>query len=107
MLFVVAVLVAVFWVEGILGWVLVGVAAVVEIGESFAWYWWSRRRRARVGVEALVGREAVVVLPCRPEGQVRIDGELWRARCDAGADAGDRVSIRGIEGLTLLVGPAD
>ena len=41
MLFVVAVLVAVLWIEGTLGWVLVGVAAVIEIGETFFWVWWS------------------------------------------------------------------
>lgn len=105
MLFVLAVLAAVLWVEGTLGWVLVGVAAVVEIGESFAWYWWSRRRRARVGAETLLGREAVVVLPCRPEGQVRIDGELWQARCEEGADTYERVVVERLDGLTLRVRP--
>jgi membrane protein implicated in regulation of membrane protease activity len=34
---------------------------------------------------------------------VRIQGEVWSARCDAGADAGDTVIVRSVEGLTLVV----
>ena len=106
MLFVVVVLVAVLWVEGTLGWVLVGVAAVIEIGETFFWVWWSgKRRRATVGAEALVGQEAVVVTACRPEGQVRVQGEIWTAVCEDSADHGSRVRVEGVDGLTLRVRP--
>jgi membrane protein implicated in regulation of membrane protease activity len=103
MLFVLALLLAVFWLPAPLGWTIVGVAFLAEIGEVVFWYRWSRRRRARVGTETFVGRCATVVLPCRPDGQVRIDGELWQARCADGADPGDEVRIEGVEGLTLLV----
>jgi membrane protein implicated in regulation of membrane protease activity len=102
-LFVLAVLAKVIWIESAWGWVLVAVAAVFEIGESFAWWAWSRRRRARVGVEALWGATAVVLTPCRPEGQVRIQGEIWKARCAEGADPGERVTVERVEGLTLVV----
>ena len=47
MLFVVAVILAVFVIPQPWGLVLVGVAAVVEIGETFFWIWLSQRRRAR------------------------------------------------------------
>jgi membrane protein implicated in regulation of membrane protease activity len=47
----------------------------------------------------------VVVLACRPEGQIRVRGELWRARCDVHASVGETVSVRAAEGLTLLVEP--
>jgi membrane protein implicated in regulation of membrane protease activity len=82
-------------------------ALIVEIGEAWFWIWLSRRRRVVVGAEALVGAEAVVVTPCRPEGQVRVEGELWRARCEAGADAGDTVRITAIHELTLEVARID
>ena len=42
---------------------------------------------------------------CRPEGQVRIAGEIWRARCAAGADVGDTVGVREVDGLMLVVEP--
>jgi membrane protein implicated in regulation of membrane protease activity len=41
----------------------------------------------------------------RPDGQVRIDGEIWRARCERGCDAGATVVVRAVDGLTLEVEP--
>lgn len=55
-------------------------AALVEVAETAFWVWLSRRRRVQMGPETLVGATAEVISPCRPEGQVRIQGELWRAR---------------------------
>ena len=103
MLFVIALILAVFVVPSPWGLVLVGVAAVVEIGETFFWIWLSQRHRVKVGAETLIGARAEVVTPCRPEGQVRIQGELWRARCADGADLGDEVRIVERNGLTLIV----
>ncbi|HSC50137.1 MAG TPA: NfeD family protein, partial [Gaiellaceae bacterium] len=57
------------------------------------------------GAQTLIGKEAVVSEPCRPAGQVRLDGEIWQARCSAGASPGDRVRVVGRDGLTLLVEP--
>jgi membrane protein implicated in regulation of membrane protease activity len=82
---------------------LIAAAAAVEVGESLFWIWFSKRKRAAVGAEALVGRTARVVRPCRPVGYVRLDGELWQARCPDGADRGDEVRIAALDGLTLLV----
>lgn len=82
---------------------LIAGAAVVEVAESLFWIWLSKRRRAAVGAEALIGRTAEVVRACRPLGYVRLGGELWQARCDEGADRGDRVSVVGLEGLVVLV----
>ena len=104
MLLVLAIVAAILWLPAPWGIVAVAVAAVVELAESLALIWWSKRRRAQVGSEALVGRWAVAVTALRPAGQARIDGELWQARCEEGADAGDAVRILGLEGLTLVVG---
>lgn len=80
-------------------------AAAVDIGESLFWIWLSKRRKAAVGADALVGQAATVARACRPLGYVRLQGELWQARCDAGADTGDRVRVVEVEGLLLLVEP--
>ncbi|HEY7004162.1 MAG TPA: NfeD family protein [Gaiellaceae bacterium] len=103
MLFVVAVILAVFVVPAPWGLVLVGAAGIVEIGESYIWMRISRRHRIKVGAETLIGSLAEVVTECRPEGQVRIQGELWRARCQEGADRGDVVRVVARNDLTLLV----
>lgn len=91
------------WLPSPIGWVVVGIAAVVEVGETAFCLWYSKRGRAKVGVATLLGRTAVVVLPCFPDGQVKLDGELWRARCETGAGTGTEVVVRGFDGLTLVV----
>jgi membrane protein implicated in regulation of membrane protease activity len=100
-----AIFLALFVVPAPWGVLLVAGAVVVEIGETAFWIWLSKRRRPQVGAEALVGATAVVATPCHPIGSVRLNGELWRARCEAGARAGDEVRVRGLEGLTLVVEP--
>jgi membrane protein implicated in regulation of membrane protease activity len=100
---VAAILLAIFVLPSPWGVVLVAGAAVFEVVETGALIWWSKRRRAHVGAEALIGEMADVVVACGPIGQVRVQGELWRARCDAGAARGESVRITEIDGLTLVV----
>ena len=103
MILIAAILLAVYVVPTPWSIVLVAVAAVIEIGETWFWWWFSRRRKPKVGVETLVGARARVVTPCRPVGQVRVAGELWQARCEAGADPGDEVKVLEVDGLALVV----
>lgn len=105
MILVAAILLALFVVPAPWGVVLVVGALIVEVAETAFWIWLSKRRRPQVGAETMIGAEAEVVAPCRPVGSVRVAGELWRARCDGGADRGDVVRVRALEGLTLLVDP--
>jgi membrane protein implicated in regulation of membrane protease activity len=63
----------------------------------------ARRWRPQTGAEAMVGKTAKVVSPCRPKGQVRVAGELWEAVCEEGADPGETVTIERVEDLTLAV----
>ena len=105
MLFVAAVVLAIFVVPHPWGLVLVAAAAVVELAESWFWIRFSRRWRIRAGAETLIGSTAQVVSECRPVGQVRVQGELWGARCDAGAGVGETARVVGREGLTLLIEP--
>lgn len=67
-----------------------------------------RDEPVRTGAEELVGARAEARTSLDPEGQVWIEGALWRARL-AGNGAplrpGDRVTVAAIEGLTLVVRP--
>jgi membrane protein implicated in regulation of membrane protease activity len=36
---------------------------------------------------------------------VRVRGEIWQARCEDGAEAGDALEVVAVEGLTLVVRP--
>ncbi len=107
MLLVAAVLLAVFVLPPPWSLAAIAAAGIVEIAELLFWVWLSQRGRVRAGPEALVGATAHVVSPCRPEGQVRLGSELWRARCVEGADPGARVRVVSLEGLTLVVQPLE
>jgi len=86
-------------------WNLVGFVGglVVFGGEIVFWNRTVRRRRPTAGAETLIGKTGTVVAECRPGGQVRVDGEIWEARCEKGADRGDGIVVIGREGLTLVV----
>ncbi len=103
MLLLGAILLAVFVLPDAWDIPVVLAAAVVEVAETGFWLWYTRRGRVQMGPETLVGATAVVVTPCLPTGQVRLQGELWRARCDEGADVGDEVRVLELDGLTLVV----
>ena len=106
MILVGAILLALFVLPSPWGLVAMLGALVVEVGETGFWIWLSKRRKPQVGAEALVGAEAIVVSACRPDGLVRVHGELWQARCEAGAEPGTAVLVRAIHGLTLDVEPS-
>lgn len=103
MVLLTAVLLAVFVVPAPWGVPLVAAAVVEEAVNAWLGLRWSRRRRSRIGAEAMVGMTAEVVERCDPEGWVKLDGELWRARADEPAERGDRVEVLAVDGLTLVV----
>ena len=76
---------------------------LIEVGELIWGRRLARRWRPQTGAEAMIGAHAEVVSPCHPTGQVRLNGELWEATCEEGADIGDETIVRRIDGLTLFV----
>lgn len=106
MTLLVAILLAVFVLPAPWGVAAVAAAVAVEIGEAALFVWWSRRRRAQVGAETLVGEEGIALAPLDPEGQVRLAGEIWRARSSAPIAAGGFVRVVSVERLTLVVEPS-
>jgi membrane protein implicated in regulation of membrane protease activity len=87
--------------------ILIIAGCLLEVGEVIVLRRWSkridRRTRPTTGAAAMIGEIARVVEPCRPLGMVELNGELWKARCDEGADPGETVEVDAIEKLTLVV----
>ena len=85
------------------GWLLVAAPRVAR----------ARRAQIRSGAESLNGRMGVVRQWHEPDGQVFVDGALWRARHTAWSDEdgalheGDRVVVERVSGLTLCVRRAE
>ena len=59
--------------------------------------------RAAVGAPALMGQTGVARSALAPEGQVLVQGELWRAVARGPVTEGDRVRVVEVNGLTLTV----
>ena len=79
------------------------VCGLLFLIELYGWNRTVRHRRKVVGAQTLVGQTAEVREACRPVGQVFVAGELWRAHCEQGADAGTSVKVSAVHGLTLEV----
>ena len=107
MLTIVAILLALTVLPSPWGFVAVVVAFAIDAAETTFFVRWSKRRKATVGVETLVGRTAVVVRQLSPRGQVKLDGEVWEARGPAGVPPGEEVVVIAVEGLVLDVVPAE
>ena len=87
--------------------ILLGVAALVEVGEVFAWRRFLSRYRVQTGAEGLLGETAQVIGACDPLGRVKIRGEIWAARSEVPLAAGTEARVTAVEGLTLLVAPLE
>ena len=105
MLFVGAVLLAIFVLPAPWGLLLVLAAALAEVAETWFFIRLSRRRRIAAGPETLIGARGEALSDCRPDGQVRVAGEIWSARCGPGVDRGERVRVVSRDGLMLTVEP--
>jgi membrane-bound serine protease (ClpP class) len=68
----------------------------------------ARRGKVLTGPQAMIGGTAIVRTPLNPTGQVEIRGELWQASTHGHLSlaVGSAVSVRSVEGLVLIVEPA-
>jgi len=99
MLLLGAILLAIFVLPSPWGLVAIAAGGLIDVAESVAVLKWSRRRRVVTGVEALLGKSAVVSTPT----QVRVAGEMWEARSDEALVVGEEMLVTGADGLTLQV----
>jgi membrane-bound serine protease (ClpP class) len=67
----------------------------------------ARRRKSRLGADALVGSAASAMEPLTPEGHVLVEGEIWRAVASEPVTTGASLRVVGYEQYLLRVVPAD
>lgn len=65
----------------------------------------AQRRRVTTGSQGLVGARAIALEGLRPDGQVRVGGEVWSAVSETPVEPGADVEITGMTGLRLTVRP--
>src|SRR5437762_2122302 len=67
----------------------------------------ARRVRVATGREGMIGEIGVARTQLGPEGKVFVHGEIWNAVAKRAIDEGTRVRVAGVDGLHLLVEPAE
>jgi membrane-bound ClpP family serine protease len=67
------------------------------------WFVLGKKRRSTSGAEGMLGKVVEVRQWNRNEGQVLVNGELWRAVSDVPLTEGDEAVIYDIKGLILKV----
>lgn len=67
----------------------------------------ARRSRVVTGKEGMIGEIGVARTALGPDGKVFVHGELWNAVSRKQIDEGTRVRVAAIEGLHLIVEPAE
>lgn len=83
--------------------------ALIELGELYLWTRYLGRFRVRTGVEGLVGEKGWVIAACRPDGKVRVRGEIWQASCPepGGLAEGAEIEVVAVDGLRVTVRELD
>ena len=99
------------WV-GLPDWAAAGIIAVWVIKDvvMFPFVRIAYQPGSPGGARSLLGALGTAQDSLQPSGYVRISSELWRAELQPGSppvEPGDRVRVRSVHGLTLLVAPDD
>ena len=71
------------------------------------WFIKDRNKRSNSGVTGMIGKAVEIKRWDKTEGQVLINGELWKAVCEIQLPVGGKAVILDIEGLTLKLKPYD
>ncbi len=65
--------------------------------------------RTKTNVDALIGKEAIVIRPIRPMegGLIKLGGQEWTAVCreNVSFETGEKVKVKAIEGVKAIVEP--
>jgi membrane-bound serine protease (ClpP class) len=64
--------------------------------------------KIKTGKESLVGAKGIAVTDLKPKGEIRVMGEFWQATAkDKWITNGERVEVIDMEGMFLVVKPAE
>ena len=67
-----------------------------------------RHRSKLTGPEAMIGKKGVAITDIKPKGDVRVEGEIWRAESTSGnIEKGERITVKALNGLVLTVEKTD
>ena len=102
----IAAILAIIFLDPPWKWIVAGTLLVTDIFEILIWMRW-RKRRSITGSDTLVDQHGEAIEDLDPEGQVKLRGQIWKARSSEPVARGEWVKVDAIEGLTLMVSKSD
>ncbi|MGI8775022.1 MAG: NfeD family protein [Actinomycetota bacterium] len=99
---VIAVVIAVMFLEPLWGVLLVVAALLFESLEIWL-FLYLRKMRATTGQEAMVGTTGRTTSRCDPEGQAWVKGALWTVTAEEDLDRNTQIEVTAVDGLHLRV----
>ncbi|HHS12155.1 MAG TPA: nodulation protein NfeD [bacterium] len=63
----------------------------------------ARMSKATTGTQGIIGEKGEIIRACRPEGQVAVHGEIWKAVSEKPLKKGEKVEVVAVEGMVLKV----
>ncbi len=89
-------------------WFIWGLVAFWVIKDLilFPAVWRAYDQERKDGASSMIGSRGTAEDPLNPSGYIRVHGELWKAEVMGGSRSirqGEKVTVRGMRGLTLLV----
>ena len=99
---IIGAILAYFFLEGTWRIVVIVGLLLSDVVEIAIWLRW-RKRKAITGAEAMVGVVGVALTDLSPEGQVKVQGQIWKAVADENLEQGQSVEVTEVDGLRLRV----
>jgi membrane-bound serine protease (ClpP class) len=86
------------------------IIAVISVGAIFIWMIFKVAKtnllKIKTGKEALIGSVGLAVNDLKPNGEIRVMGEFWRAKVKGmWINKGEKVEVVDMEGMSLVVKP--
>lgn len=88
-----------------LSYVAFGVMGGLGIVAAYYLNWVRKtlRKKPVVGPESIIGKRGVAITDIENEGEVRVEGIVWRARSSKKIEKGKEVVVKEMDGLVLIV----
>lgn len=78
---------------------------IEHVAIPLIWFIKNRNKRSNYGVTGMIGKVVEIKRWDKTEGQVLLNGELWKAFCDVSLPVDGKALIHDVEGLTLKLTP--
>jgi membrane protein implicated in regulation of membrane protease activity len=102
---VIGAILAFIFLEAPWRYLLIAFLLLVDFFQILVWLRWRKRRAVMGHEQRLVGSEGETITDCKPFGQVKVLGQMWKAYCPDGVDQGQRITVTAVDGLQLKIAP--